>query len=198
MDNEIKILLSLLGVILGFALSQSMNIINFLRRPRFKVEHFGDGVISSYTGDPPETPSEIIFGFHLKNTGFLPAKNIRILISNLKTKENETDDWLDSVMDIVELAKPIDFLPPGEVLRFALGIIDSRGKSLSLYLENDIGTESGDFVESDTRGKNIFSADFHIICDNKGSYDKISLSFYISEDLREMINEDNSLVESII
>lgn len=50
-----KILLSLLSIVVGFVVSQSFNFVNYVRRPRFRLTHWSDGVFSSYTGDPPET-----------------------------------------------------------------------------------------------------------------------------------------------
>lgn len=87
-----KILISIFSAVLGFALSQSFNLVNFVRRPRFRAKNYSDGIISSYTGDPPDTPWEIELGFYLENHGRNVAKNTRIFVSDFRTSSSAQDD----------------------------------------------------------------------------------------------------------
>ena len=82
MDVAQQFLNTFLGILLGFVLSQSVNIVSYFRRPKFTLDS-RNCIISSYTGDPPDVAAEIHFGFSLKNSGKNTAKNTRVFISDI-------------------------------------------------------------------------------------------------------------------
>lgn len=183
MEYEQQIVLSLIGVIVGFALSQSFNVLKFIRRPKFNVENFSDGIVSSYTGAPPETPSEVIFGFYLKNTGFNPAVNTRVFISDLRSARGIDEPFSDGVFEFSELMKPVDIIPPGEAVIVVLGHITSSMPHLEIHFKDKgkLG-EMIEFVEADTRGRKSFAAKFHITCDSLDSFTTLELEFHPTSD----------------
>ena len=177
MEFEQKVLLSLLGVVLGFMLSQSINIVRYFRRPKFRLRNYDDGVLSCYTGDTPETPSEVEFGFYLENNGLNPAKNSRVFLSELRSaaaKENQLDDAL---LEFSELAKPIDLIPPGEAVKIVLGKLTSDKPYLVIGFEKENSDDLAESIEADTRWKKFFSAKFYVTCDNLDSFTIIEVDF---------------------
>ena len=170
-----KILISLFSVILGFLLSQSVNIVKYLRRPKFKITQVNNGVIGCYTGEPPEEPSEVTLGFHLENCGHNPAKNARIFVSNLKVSRNSDENMEDSILPFTELRRPIDIIPPGESIIITIGKIRSDQQHLEMLYQNPEDAEG--FFEADTRYKRYFSARFHIQCDDSNSSTVLDLNF---------------------
>ncbi|MCD2323487.1 hypothetical protein LQ953_05595 [Sphingomonas sp. IC-56] len=172
-----KLLLSAFSAMLGFMLSQSFNFINYIRRPRFGTDHFEDGVISTYMGDPPETPWEIQLGFYLKNCGRNPARNTRVYVSAVKAASKSSADLSTTSTEIYELRRPLDFIPPGENVRVELGTIKGDSCDLRLCLNSPLDEEESGMVEADTRGMVRFSATFYVSCDDKNSFQSFVLEF---------------------
>lgn len=180
-DGMEKILISALSAILGFALSQTFNFVNFVRRPKFRVKHWGDGILSSYTGDPPETPWEIELGFYLENQGRNSAKNTRIFVSDIKTSFAD-GDLEETSIELLEIRRPIDLIPPKECIRVKLGTIRSSNCELELNLESPLDDTDSDAISADTRGKIRFSAKFHVSCDDNNSFSTFVLDFSPDKD----------------
>lgn len=172
-----KILLSAISALLGFALSQSFNFVSYLRRPKFRVKHWSDGVLSSYTGDPPETPWEIELGFYLENYGKNPAKNVRIFVSYMKGSGKTDEDLELTSIELLELKRPIDLVPSNECVEVRLGTISSDKCTLALNLHSTPDEKALDFIDADTRGKIRFSAKFYVSCDEKSSFKSFILDF---------------------
>ncbi len=172
-----KILLSAISALLGFALSQSFNFISYLRRPKFRVKHWSDGVLSSYTGEPPETPWEIELGFYIENYGKNSAKNVRIFVSDIRGSGKSDEDLELTSIELLELKRPIDLVPSNECVEVRLGTISSDKCTLSLNLHNAPDEKVLDFIDADTRGKIRFSAKFYISCDEKNSFKFFTLDF---------------------
>ena len=173
-----KILLSLVSAGLGFFFSQLFNAVGYLRRPKFQVSHFGNGVLSSYTGSgDDEEPWQIELGFFVDNTGKNPAKNVRIFVSELHTWDVETGTFDEAVFSFSELRRPIDVLPSGETIRVLFGSIQGNNCSLEIPFENQRDRDQNEYLDSDTRFKKKFKATFHIFCDDKNSSWKRILEF---------------------
>lgn len=172
-----KILLAVLSALLGFMLSQTFNLVSYLRRPKFRVGHWTDGVLGSYTGDPPETPWEIELGFHLENFGKNPAKNTRIFVSDIQTADRSDTSLQPTSIELLELKRPIDLLPSKEPVSIYLGVIKSSMCDLDLNLQSPLNDEQLGMISADTRGKTRFVAKFHISCDDKNSFHSFSLDF---------------------
>lgn len=172
-----KILVAIFSAFLGFGLSQAFNFISFIRRPRFRVKHWSDGVLSSYTGDPPETPWEIELGFLLENFGRNIAKNVRVFVSDIKCASEANGPFEMTSIELLELKRPIDMIPGGECIHIKLGVIKSHTRELDLSLESNADPEALGMIEADTRGKKIFSAKFYVVCDDKDSFTSLSLEF---------------------
>ena len=170
-----KILISVLGAIVGFLLSQSVNIVRYFRRPRFRTTNFEDGVLNCYTGSPPETPSEVTFGFYLQNNGYNPAKNTRIFVSELRSADNPDGKMEESLLEFSELKRPVDIIPPGETIMVRLGTVRSDQQHLDINYQEAL--EGEDVSEPDTRHKKAFSAKFHIHCDDVNSSTILQLRF---------------------
>eukprot|EP00435_Cladocopium_sp_Y103_P078047 s1_g1786.t1 len=177
MDFDQRILLSLIGAIIGFAVSQSFNVVRFLRRPKFAASQFENGVLSSYTGNPPETPSSVTLGFYLENAGRNPAKNTRVFLSKLSSSATAEEPPKEGIFEFSELKRPIDIIPPGESVLIELGTIDSEGRHLKVPFAIEGKEELYDYVEADTRGKKSFDAVFQISCDDLNSFTSLELSF---------------------
>ena len=133
-----KVLLSFIGALTGFLLSQSFNFITYLRRPKFRVNHWTDGVISWYSGDPPETPWEIVLGFYIENRGKNPARNTRIFVSDIMGSNTSVDEFDLTSIALLELKRPLDFIPPRQSVLVALGTITRDTCALKLNLEANI------------------------------------------------------------
>lgn len=171
-----KITLAFFSGLLGFALSQFFNVLEFLRRPRFRVSHFNNGVIASYSGEIPETPWEIDLGFYLENHGRRPAKNTRVFVSDLKASGGGDSAFELSNLDFSELKKPVDVIPPGEAVIIKLGRITNDNRILALSFQESTDDYEG-LIEADTREKRAFSAKFHVVCDDKNSMTVLNLDF---------------------
>jgi hypothetical protein len=172
-----KVLLSLLSAIVGFALSQSFNLVNFLRRPRFRVKEWTDGVLSSYTGNPPETPWEIELGFYLENSGINPAKNIRVFISDFKISTNsEIEPELTSI-DFLELERPVDILPAEECVAIKLGVMKSDSREIHLNLHKTPTESQLGLIGADTRDAVRLEVKFLMICDNQNTFQCMIFKF---------------------
>lgn len=172
-----KVLLSLLSALVGFLLSQTFNFVCFLRRPRFRVKHWTDGVSSSYTGDPPGTPWEIELGFFLENRGKNPAKNTRIFVSEIKCAAASEDHLTMTSIELLELKRPLDLIPAKECVAVKLGVIKGNKCELDLLLHNPLDEEQAGLIGADTRGKIRFSAKFYVSCDDKNSFASFVLDF---------------------
>lgn len=173
-----KILLAVLSALLGFMLSQTFNLVSYLRRPKFRVRHWTDGVLGAYTGDPPETPWEIELGFHLENFGKNPAKNVRIFVSDIHAADRSNFSLQPTSIEFKELKRPIDLIPSGEIISITLGIIRSDTCDLALKLQSPSTDDHREIISADTRGKTQFSAKFYVSCDEKNSFQTLSVDFY--------------------
>lgn len=201
MEFEQQFVLSLVGIIVGFALSQSINVLKFIRRPKFQIEIHNNGIVSCYTGAPPETPSEVILGFTLKNMGFNPAINTRIFISSLDFSSGENEPFSNGIFEFCELAKPINIIPPGESVTIVLGKIVSNNPHLDLNLvKKDKKKDFLDFVEADTRGQKSFATKIQITCDSIDSFTTFALEFHPAKDefaesiLADMPNNNPAII----
>lgn len=172
-----KILLSLLSALLGFLVSQSFNFVNYLRRPKFRVKHWTDGVSSSYTGDPPEAAWEIELGFFLENFGRNPAKNTRIFVSDIRGGTSSNDELELTSIELLELKRPLDLIPAGECVAVRLGLISGDRCELELSLQSPPDEEQASMIGADTRGKIRFSAKFYVSCDDRNSFTSFTLDF---------------------
>jgi len=172
-----KLLLSLAGAFAGFLLSQSFNFVSYLRRPKFAVSNYTDGVASSYTGDPPETPWEIELGFYLQNRGKNPALKTRIFVSEVRASTNADGNMELTTIELLELKRPIDFIPAGECVLVPLGKITGNTAYLSLYLNDSLEEDRIHLIEADTRGCIRFSAKFYVTCEDKNSSRSFTLHF---------------------
>jgi hypothetical protein len=172
-----NILLSVISALLGFALSQSFNFISYLRRPKFRVKHWSDGVLSSYSGDPPETPWEIELGFFLENYGKNPAKNVRIFVSDIKASGMPDGELELTSIELLELKRPIDLVPSKECIEVRLGTLSSNECALALNLHGAPDENAMNYIDADTRGKIRFSAKFYVSCEEKNSFKSFVLDF---------------------
>ena len=179
MDFSERIILALVSALIGFFLSQFINIVKYFRKPKFRVRGRDGDVISSYTGNPPETPTEVELGFTLENYGKNPAKNTRIFISELRTAKDIVTNLDDTTLEFTELRRPVDIIPSGEAITVVLGKISSDKRFLEIPIQNG---ELDSTVNSDTRGKNIFAARFHIYCDDPNSSTVLNIVFDPSKD----------------
>ncbi len=177
-----KILLSFASALLGFLVSQSFNFVNYVRRPRFRVKNWNRGILSSYTGDPPETPWEIELGFLLENYGKNPAKNVRIFVSDIHGATNSDHQLRLTSIELLELKRPVDLLPPGECVSVRLGKISGDKAEIGLCLQSSLDQEELGMIGADTRGCVRFSAKFYVGCDDKNSYRSFSLEFRPDKD----------------
>jgi hypothetical protein len=190
-----KILLSFISALLGFLLSQSFNFVSYLRRPRFRVRHWTNGVASSYTGDPPETPWEIELGFFLENYGKNPAKNTRIFVTDIKGAKASQDEPELTSIELLEIRRPLDFIPSGECVLVKLGTIRGDTCELALDLHTHLDEEQAGMIGADTRGSVHFSAKFYVTCEEKNSFHSLTLEFrpdkdeYASALLEDYTNE---------
>lgn len=164
-----KLLLTLIGAIIGFLFSQTMNLISYLRRPKFDIPNFDGGVKSRYSGDPPEVPAEIDLGFYLENNGFNTAINTRIFVSTIETSENENGPWEETSLEFSEIEEPINIIPPNKSILVSFAKITSREPYLKLRLKRAGRDDLDDFVQADTRGKKYFKVEFVVVCDDKNS-----------------------------
>ncbi len=189
MDTFDRLFVSIVSVFIGFLLSQSFDVVRYFRRPRFYVDKNDKGIMSSYTGDPPETPAEIVFGFRLKNIGKNPARNTRIFISEIFCYNKKVKEEVG--LDYSELKRIVDIIPPGETVSCYVGKIDTDGFHLKLNFQDDDENDVRWYIEADTRGKAIFDIIFHVVCDDVNSISKFTIHFDPSEDLvGKMIIED--------
>ncbi|WP_230772774.1 hypothetical protein [Sphingomonas sp. Leaf4] len=172
-----KLLLAAVSAFIGFILSQSINVFSYVRRPKFRTKHHLSGVISTYSGDPPETPWEIELGFLLENFGYNPAINTRVFISNIACSTfSEIDPELTSD-EMVELKRPIDMIPSGECVSVKIGTIRGDKAELDINSQSDLSEEYLGMFGADTRGAVRFSAKFYVMCDDKNSLTMLNIEF---------------------
>jgi hypothetical protein len=172
-----KFVLTIFSAAIGFGFSQAFNFVAFVRRPKFRVRHWSDGVISSYTGDPPETPWEIELGFFLENHGANIAKNVRVFVSDIMCASGLDQPLETTSIGILELKRPINVIPPGECVQIKLGVIRSDNRELRLFLHSDTDPDALEMIEAETREKTRFLAKFYISCDDKNTLKLIVLEF---------------------
>lgn len=177
-----KILLSFASALLGFLVSQSFNFVNYVRRPRFRVKHWNHGILSSYTGDPPETPWDIELGFFLENYGKNPAKNVRVFVSDIQGATISDNHLRLTSIELLELKRPVDLLPPGECVSVKLGKISGDKAEINFFLQSSLGEEELEMIGADTRGCVRFSAKFYVSCDDKNAYRSFLLDFRPDKD----------------
>ena len=184
MDFEQRIALALIGALIGFLLSQSINVLAYFRRPKFSINDQTSGVVSAYTGgDSDDEPAYQNLGFWVQNTGYETAFNTRIFISGIEVREAEVDDWEDIGFEFSELERPIDIIPPRKSVLITVGSITSQSKSLSLRLIF-FGRDEIDLnVSADTYMKKQFRIELEILCDNRYSYFKQKIVFDLTEEL---------------
>lgn len=154
----------------------------YFRRPKFLIYNFTNGVCSIYNGDPPETPWEIDLGFYLKDAGFNPALNVRIFVSDIKVRRKIDLTLQQTPTEMLELKRPLDFIPKGEFVLVRLGTIKGDSCDLSLQLATEMGEQEAGMISADTRGSIHFSATFHICCDEQNSYKRVTLEFRPDKD----------------
>jgi hypothetical protein len=145
--------------------------------PRFGVKHWSDGVVSSYSGSPPETPWEIDLGFVLENRGKNPAKNTRVFVSDFRAAKSSEDELELTSIELLELKRPLDMIPAGECVLVQLGRISGDTCELVLALQKPTEQDQADVIGADTRGCIRFSAKIYVSCDDKNSFDSFSLQF---------------------
>lgn len=172
-----KVLLSFLSAVIGFLISQSFNFVSYLRRPRFRVKYWTDGVLSSYSGNPPETPWEVELGFYLENHGKNISKNTRIFVSDFMSARDASKQLELTSIELLELKRPLDLIPSGETVAVKLGVIKSDRRELELCLQSPPDKDQLGIIGADTRGKTRFSAKFYVSCDDKNSFQSFSLEF---------------------
>lgn len=164
-----ELILSLVGAGFGFFFSQFFNLVGYIRRPRFRLISHGHGVLSAYSGDPPETPWEIELGFFLENCGRNPAKNTRVFVSELSTWNDAEGKFQETTLGFSELKRPIDVLPAGECARVILGKISGRRCSLDVKFASDLEGDEKEFLDSDTRFSKRFRANIFVFCDDRNA-----------------------------
>lgn len=174
-----QILLSAFGILLGFFLSQSFNVVRYLRRPKFRSTTNG-GVISGYTGGDDE-PAFAVVGFYLENCGWSVAKKTRIFISSFRSANSKSESLEEGFFYLSEVSPPLDIIPPGEAVRIELGRVIAGEGELRIQLENS-QEDIEESVAADTRNKFVFEADFHIVCEEAASHTKLTLTFDLTED----------------
>ena len=184
MDFEQRIALTLIGALIGFLLSQSINVLAYFRRPKFSINDRASGVVSAYTGgDSDDEPAYQNLGSWIQNTGYETALNTRVFISNIEVREAAADDWEDIGFEFSELEKPIDIIPSRKSVLVTVGSITSQSKSLSLRLIFFGRDEIDQNVSADTYMKKQFRIEFVILCDNKYSYLKQQVIFDLTDEL---------------
>ena len=172
-----ELVLTLVAAAAGFFFSQFFNIVDYFRRPKFKIISHGEGVISGYTGDPPDTAWEIELGFYLENIGANPAKNTRIFVSELFTWNDEKDEFEETLMGFSALRRPIDVIPSGQAVRVLLGKISGDDCSLRMPLVSPQYEDEDEFLESDTRFKKKFRVRIFVSCDDRNSAKDLVVEF---------------------
>ncbi|MEP4704110.1 MAG: hypothetical protein ABJZ62_04590 [Hyphomicrobiales bacterium] len=184
MDFEHRIALTLIGALIGFLLSQSINVLAFFRRPKFSINNRFSGIVSAYTGgDSTCEPAYQNLGFWIENTGYETALNTRIFISNIEVREVEEDSWEDLGFEFSELEKPIDIIPPGKSVLVTVGSITSQSKSLSLRLIFFGRDEIDQNLNADTFMKKQYRIEFVVLCDNKNSHLSQKVVFDLTDEL---------------
>lgn len=184
MDFEHRIALALIGALIGFFLSQSINILAFFRRPKFSINASASGIVSTYTGDESiREPAYQNLGFWIKNSGYETAFNTRVFISNIEAREAVEDRWEDLGFEFSELEKLIDIIPPRKSALVTVGSITSQSKSLSLRLIFSGRDEIDQSLNADTFMKKQYRIEFVILCDNKNSHLNQKVVFDLTVDL---------------
>lgn len=182
MDFEQRIALTLIGALIGFLFSQSINILSFFRKPKFSIKDRGSGIVSTYSGgDSSDEPADMKLGFWVQNIGYETALNTRVFVSSIEARDSEVDDWEDLGFEFSELERPIDIIPPETSFLVSVGSITSESKSLSLRLTFFGRDEIDQNLSADTHMKKQFRIEFVFLCDNKNSYLKQTFVFDVSD-----------------
>ena len=172
-----KLILSLLSAAFGFFLSQFLNLLAYFRRPRFRVLNHQEGLLSAYTGDPPETPWEIELGFFLENHGKNPSRNTRIFVSDLSVWDEKKGEFSETTFSFSELSRPIDVLPAGECIRVLFAKISSESCYAQIPFEAERDEKENEYLSSDTRFAKKLRAKFFVSCDDPNSSKTFTLIF---------------------
>ena len=176
-----KLLLSLVSALLGFFFSQFFNLVAYYRIPKFRVLNHREGVLSAYSGDPPETPWEIELGVFLENFGRNPSKNTRIFVSNICVWNSEDGGFEETTFSFSELARPIDILPSCECVRVIFAKITGNSCCLEVPFESTRDKKENEFLSS-SRFSMKFRAKVFVCCDDKNSSKEFVLEFDPSAD----------------
>lgn len=177
-----SVLLLLLSAVIGFIFSQLFDFIAYYRRPKFRVGNHSDGVLSAYTGDPPETPWEIELGFFLENFGKNPSRNTRIFASEVCVWDSKLNQFEETNFSFAELSRPIDILPAGECVRVLFAKITREECCLEMPFESQRDAKANEYLASDTRFGTRFRAKFYVLSDDKNSSEVFTLIFDPSAD----------------
>lgn len=182
MDFEQRVFITLFGAIIGFLLSQSINVVKFYRWPKFKIGSFEHGVFALFTGNPPEIPAEVELGFYIKNIGRNPALSTRVFVSEIGTVKSAKETKEECLIGFTELSRPIDVIPPNELIRIKFGQITSETRCLELNFQNETDALGSEYLCSDTRDKKSFAAKIYITCDDVSSAKSFSVKFDPAKD----------------
>lgn len=182
MDFEQRVFITLIGAIIGFLLSQSINLVKFYRRPKFQIKPFEHGVFALYTGNPPEVPAEVELGFYVKNIGRNPALNTRVFVSEISTAISAKETKEECLIGLTELSRPIDVIPPNELIRIKFGQITSETRCLELNFQDEADAPGSEYLCSDTRDKRSFAAKIYITCDDVSSAKSFTVEFDPAKD----------------
>lgn len=180
-----RIFVAAVAAIFGFLISQSINIVTFLRRPRLQAS--GGGALETYTGDPPETPATVTFGFFIKNNGKLTARNVRVFASEMKTYSKYSGKLEDNYFHFIELERPVDLIPGGEDVLMVAGHFSSQNPFLKLRLTEDSPLELTSTVEADTKNKCLVKMKFNIIRDPPGESAQFWYEFEIPDHIKGLV-----------
>ena len=142
-----RLSVSIVGILLGFLLSQSINFFSFLRRPKLAISNAG--IIGGYSGGDDE-PACAYVGFDLTNKGYQPATDIRVFVTPLSASfsDGTKRETLASTFEIESRTK---LIPPNSQLLIEIGKFSADTKCLRLYVkEKAINNEYCDILEGDT------------------------------------------------
>ena len=135
-----KYLLAIFSAAIGFLLSQSVNVLTYARRPKFRISQVG--VISSSSGKASDAakaePAMVALGFYLENRGYTPIENLRIFLkpvgfrgrlTSFAGRKFETNLRLDrDLIDIptISIILPSRVVPPRSGFYITLGYVSSN------------------------------------------------------------------------
>ena len=179
-----KYLLAIFSAAIGFLLSQSVNVLAYARRPKFRISQVG--VIFSSSGRAPDPakvePAMLALGFYLENRGHTPIENLRIFLkpvgfrgrlTSFSGRKFATDLRLNrDLVDIptIAISLPSSVVPPQSGFYITLGYISSDNHCFQPNSE-DPHLDDRSFVtditnrillHSDSAG--IYHAAFNVFC----------------------------------